>query len=221
MVELLAPAGNLEMAKAVVENGGNAVYVGARGWSRRRDAYELSDEQVHEAIAIVHAGGAKLRVATNTNMQSREIPALLKKMKNFVRWGIDGAIMTDVGAIAQVTPIPGAEIYHDEHFLPPEEATLLFNILLGKCVWERLRGFVRARSASRRSLRRRSRNGLHVFAAGVQTAPLDTGIALVESPRRRGHSGGGLCQFELAEVGVQRCALQCVSEWKRQRWAPC
>ena len=102
MVELLAPAGNLEMAKAVVESGANAVYVGARGWSRRRDAYELSDEQVHDAISIVHSGGAKLRVAINTNMQSCEIPALLNKMETFVRWGIDGAIMTDVGAIAQV-----------------------------------------------------------------------------------------------------------------------
>ncbi len=102
MVELLAPAGNLEMAKAAVESGANAVYVGARGWSRRRDAYELSDEQLHDAIAIVHGGGAKLRVAINTNMQSSEIPALLKKMEKFVSWGVDGAIMTDVGAIAQV-----------------------------------------------------------------------------------------------------------------------
>ncbi len=102
MVELLAPAGNLEMVKAAVENGANAIYVGARGWSRRRDAYELSDEKLHEAIKIAHSGGAKIRVAINTNMQSSEIPALLKKMEKFVGWGIDGAIMTDVGAIAQV-----------------------------------------------------------------------------------------------------------------------
>ena len=102
MVELLAPAGNLEMAQAVVESGANAVYVGARGWSRRRDAYELSDEQVHEAVGIAHSGGAKLRVAINTNMQSCELPALLEKMEKFVRWGVDGAIMTDVGAIARV-----------------------------------------------------------------------------------------------------------------------
>jgi len=102
MVELLAPAGNLDMLKAVVEHGANAVYVGARGWSRRRDAYELSDGQVREAITIAHAGGAKLRVAINTNMQSSEIPALLAKMERFVGWGVDGAIMTDVGAIAQV-----------------------------------------------------------------------------------------------------------------------
>ncbi|HYW36891.1 MAG TPA: U32 family peptidase, partial [Terriglobales bacterium] len=38
----------------------------------------------------------------NTNMQSSEIPSLLKKMEKFVGWGVDGAIMTDVGAIAQV-----------------------------------------------------------------------------------------------------------------------
>ena len=102
MVELLAPAGNLEMAKGAVDSGANAVYVGARGWSRRRDAYELADEQVHEALAIVHGGGAKLRVAINTNMQSSEIPPLLEKMEKFVGWGVDGAIMTDVGAIAEV-----------------------------------------------------------------------------------------------------------------------
>lgn len=102
MIELLAPAGNLEMLKVAVENGANAIYVGARGWSRRRDAYELADEQLHEAIGIAHSGGAKLRVAINTNMQSCELPALLEKMEKFVNWGVDGAIMTDVGAIAQV-----------------------------------------------------------------------------------------------------------------------
>jgi putative protease len=102
MVELLAPAGNLEMVHAAVNSGANAIYVGARGWSRRRDAYELADEQIREAVQIAHRGGAKLRVAINTNMQSREVPALLEKMARFVEWGIDGAIMTDIGAIAQV-----------------------------------------------------------------------------------------------------------------------
>jgi putative protease len=102
MVELLAPAGNLSMVEAAVSAGANAIYVGPRGWSRRRDRYELSDEDVHAAIGIAHAGGAKLRVAFNTNMQSREIAPLLRKMEGFVSRGVDGAIMTDVGAIAEV-----------------------------------------------------------------------------------------------------------------------
>src|ERR1035437_4282667 len=102
MVELLAPAGNLPMVEGAVANGANAVYVGPRGWSRRRDRYEMSDEDVRAAIEIAHAGGAKLRVAFNTNMQSHEIAPMLEKMERFVSWGVDGAIMTDIGAIAEV-----------------------------------------------------------------------------------------------------------------------
>jgi alkylated DNA repair dioxygenase AlkB len=34
-------------------------------------------------------------------------------------------------------PIPGAEIYYDPHFLQPDEANQLFDILLSKCAWER------------------------------------------------------------------------------------
>jgi putative protease len=102
MVELLAPAGSLSMVETVVASGADAIYVGPRGWSRRRDRYELAEEEVREAIGIAHAGGAKMRVAINTNMQSREIPPLLQKMERFVGWGVDGAIMTDIGAIAEV-----------------------------------------------------------------------------------------------------------------------
>jgi alkylated DNA repair dioxygenase AlkB len=39
----------------------------------------------------------------------------------------------------KLIPIPGAELYSDDHFLSPEEATKLFNILLSKCAWERRR----------------------------------------------------------------------------------
>jgi putative protease len=102
MVELLGPAGNLSMVEAVVANGANAVYAGPRGWSRRRDQYELPDDDIREAIGIAHGGGAKVRVAVNTNMQSHEIPPMLRKMERFVSWGVDGAIMTDIGAIAEV-----------------------------------------------------------------------------------------------------------------------
>ena len=37
----------------------------------------------------------------------------------------------------ETIPIPGAEIYYDKNFLPPEEATVLFNRLREKCAWER------------------------------------------------------------------------------------
>ena len=39
----------------------------------------------------------------------------------------------------KLIPIPGAEIYYDDRFLLPEEATQLFNTLLSKCAWQRHR----------------------------------------------------------------------------------
>ena len=39
----------------------------------------------------------------------------------------------------KLIPIPGAEIYYDDRFLPPLEATQLFNTLLSKCAWQRHR----------------------------------------------------------------------------------
>ena len=112
MIELLAPAGNIAMVERVVANGANAVYVGPRGWSRRRDAYEMDDADIRRSIEICHAGGAKCRVAINTNMQSHEIPPMLAKMDRFVAWGADGAIMTDIGAIAAVhRRFPGLTIH--------------------------------------------------------------------------------------------------------------
>ena len=40
----------------------------------------------------------------------------------------------------KLIPIFGAELYREQHFLQPDEATQLFNTLLTKCVWERRNG---------------------------------------------------------------------------------
>jgi putative protease len=101
--ELLAPGGSVAMVEAAVANGADAIYVGPRGWSRRRDAYELEDEELRRCVEVAHAGGAKLRAAFNTNPQSSEVPALLRKVERLSRMGIDGVIMTDVGCIADVS----------------------------------------------------------------------------------------------------------------------
>src|ERR1035437_6821391 len=75
MVELLAPAGNLPMVEGAVANGANAVSVGPRGWSRRRDRYEMSDEDVRAPIR--------------------------EKRERFVAWGGDVASTTHSRAIAE------------------------------------------------------------------------------------------------------------------------
>jgi len=42
--------------------------------------------------------------------------------------------------VTEAIPIPGAEVYYDERFLVPEEATQFFDVLFSKCAWERRKG---------------------------------------------------------------------------------
>ncbi len=102
MVELLAPGGKMEMVKKVLDCGADSVYVGPKGWSRRRLEFELSDEEIQESIELAHRWGKKVRIALNTQPKSVEAPALLDKVGKYAAWGADALIMTDVGCIALV-----------------------------------------------------------------------------------------------------------------------
>ena len=97
MAELLASGGTAEMVRAVLDNGADAVYVGARGWSRRRDRYEMDDDGIVAAGRYARANGKVLRVAFNTLPASREIPLFLAKAEKFVGEGIRDFILTDPG----------------------------------------------------------------------------------------------------------------------------
>jgi len=112
MAELLASGGTFEMARVVLDNGADAVYVGAKGWSRRRAQYEMDDEEVIASARYAQSLGKILRVAFNTLPSSSEIPLLLEKADRFVSAGIRDFILTDVGAMrALAERFPGVQIH--------------------------------------------------------------------------------------------------------------
>lgn len=112
MAELLASGGTFEMARVVLDNGADAVYVGAKGWSRRRAQYEMGDEEVIASARYAQSLGKILRVAFNTLPSSSEVPLLLEKADRFVRAGIRDFILTDVGAMrALAERFPGVQIH--------------------------------------------------------------------------------------------------------------
>ena len=112
MAELLASGGTVEMARVVLDNGADAVYVGAKGWSRRRAQYEMDDGEVIASARYAQSLGKILRVAFNTLPSSSEIPLLLAKAERFVGAGIRDFILTDVGAMrALAEAFPGVQIH--------------------------------------------------------------------------------------------------------------
>lgn len=65
--EVLAPAGTLEIAMAVIDAGADAVYLGGKRFNMRqhRSSFNLTDEEVGQAIRYAHERGKRIYYTLN------------------------------------------------------------------------------------------------------------------------------------------------------------
>ncbi len=106
-MELLAPAGDMEALKAAVQNGADAVYLGAGAFNARRNAGNFDGDALDEAVAYCHARGVKVHVTLNTLVRQDEFGALIEAVGAVDRSGADAVIVQDFGvarALRQVAP---------------------------------------------------------------------------------------------------------------------
>jgi len=111
-VELLVPAGGYEQFIAAVENGADAVYLGASSFNARSFANNFSDEELKQAIDYAHIRNVKVYITMNILLNDEEIFEALDLAKKLYLMGADAFIVQDIGLISILKQsIPDIEIH--------------------------------------------------------------------------------------------------------------
>ena len=97
--ELLAPAGNINIFKAVIEAGADAVYVGGSMFGARAYANNFNEEELLYAIDYAHLKGVKVYLTVNTLLKNDEIEKLYDYLLPFYKRGLDAVLVQDLGAL--------------------------------------------------------------------------------------------------------------------------
>lgn len=97
-VEILAPAGNLDMLKAAVYAGASAVYLGYAGFNARKTASGFCGETLKAAVSFCRGFGVKVYVALNTVVFSSELSRLAEAASDIAQSGADAVILQDLAA---------------------------------------------------------------------------------------------------------------------------
>lgn len=99
-LELLAPAGSLEICKAVIQAGADAVYLGGSMFGARAYAQNFNEAQLKEALDYAHTYERKIFLTVNTLLKNRELEEqLYEYMEPLYRYGLDAAIVQDFGVL--------------------------------------------------------------------------------------------------------------------------
>lgn len=110
--ELLAPAGNLEIFKGVIESGADAVYVGGSMFGARAYANNFTEEELLEAIDFAHLRGVKVYLTVNTLIKNSEFSKLYDYLLVYYKRGLDAVIVQDMGVVKAIHEyFPSMEIH--------------------------------------------------------------------------------------------------------------
>lgn len=96
-LELMSPAGSFEAVQAAVRGGADAVYFGASEFNARRNARNLSDEELGEALKYCRLRGVKTYITVNTLVTDRELLAARPLILRLNALGADAIIVQDLG----------------------------------------------------------------------------------------------------------------------------
>jgi len=99
-MELLAPAGNFDIAKSVINAGADAVYLGGQRFNARIFAGNLSQDEICTILDYAHDFGRKIYLTVNTLHLEKEMgDDLYDYLLPLYKRGLDAVIVQDFGVV--------------------------------------------------------------------------------------------------------------------------
>lgn len=95
MVELLAPAGNIESLDAAIGEGADAVYLGLKSFNARLRTSNFAWNQFEAAVDALHKRNKKIYVTVNTLSEEKETERLYRFLSYLHEVGPDALIVQD------------------------------------------------------------------------------------------------------------------------------
>lgn len=112
MSELLLPVGNMEMAKAAIHNGADAVYMGFPYFNARGRSHDFEIEELREIIETCHLYGVRAHLAFNILIFPREIESVIKGLEAVLPLKPDALIIQDLGLAKLVRKMAPDQVIH-------------------------------------------------------------------------------------------------------------
>ena len=108
----MAPAGNMDSIYAAVRTGADAVYLGLKDFSARRNAENFDSESLREAVKYCHIRGVKVYVTLNTMIKGKEVSLAVKAAVDAYNCGVDAFIVSDLGLISVLREVLPEAVLH-------------------------------------------------------------------------------------------------------------
>ena len=108
VLELLAPAKNLEYGREAVNHGADALYIGAPAFGARSAATNTLDD-IEQLVRYAHLYGSKVFATVNTLLFDDEIDSAVQMIHRLYNIGVDALIIQDLGLLE--CDLPAIELH--------------------------------------------------------------------------------------------------------------
>lgn len=92
----------MESARAAIEMGADAIYLGLQKFNARANAGNFTEEELKECIEYAHLLDVKVFLVSNTLVNQQELNAAVDQIETAYKLGIDAVILQDLGLAARV-----------------------------------------------------------------------------------------------------------------------